>query len=77
MSAPVPARAPGRTPVTVHAAAVQTLLPAVVAVAVAATTAVGERLAGVGVWVVVEDGEGGAAGTSVRLLHAVVCRRNS
>lgn len=55
-------------------AALQTRLPAAVAVAVAPTTTVNEGLAGVGVGVVVEHREGGAAGPSVRGQHAVLCR---
>lgn len=74
---PSPARVLRRTPITIQAAAVQTLLPAVVAVVVAVTTSVNEGLAGVGVWLVVEHGEGGAAGTSVWLLHTVLCRQSS
>lgn len=59
------------------AAVVHTLLNAAVLVLVAATTTVNEGLAGVGHWVVVEHGEGGAAGAGVGLRHAVICRHTA
>lgn len=58
-------------------AVVHALLNAAVLVLVATTTTINEGLAGLCHWVVVEHGEGGAAGTGVRLRHAVVYRHTA
>lgn len=62
---------------TGRGAVVHTLLDAAVLVLVAATTTINERLAGLCDWVVVEHGEGSAAGSGVRARHAVIYRHTA
>lgn len=50
-----------------------TLLHAVIPVLVSPATTISESVTVPGVWVVVELGEGGAAGPGVGLHHAVIC----
>lgn len=54
-----------------------TLLHAVIPVLVAPATTISESVTVPGVWVVVELGEGGAAGPGVGLHHAVICRHTA
>lgn len=54
-----------------------TLLHTVIPVLVAPATTISESVTVSGVWVVVELGEGSAAGPSISLNHAVICRQTA